>query len=475
MLRRRQLDPEQVKKDLLESREGLGAESESLGAIYWRRFKKHSLGKIGLVLLLLLYGLAVFADFVSPFSMEWTDKKKSYHPPTGINWIYKDEDGNRSFRPYVFEKYITNIAFKRYGIVPAHTIRAISIEKIPNTIEMRSVAVQDNPASRKSQIINDVGDYFRLSDDHFKLQELAEEIDRIEKDPKKDVTYRFKIGEKKYKGETITQEIFLVKGNKNFVRFFNEGIPYTFLGLFRARTHLFGSPTGGYFIFGADQLGRDLLSRLLHGSRISLSVGLIGAFITFFLGLIIGGIAGFFGGKVDTVIMRIVEIVLSFPSLYLLFALRATFPPSLTSIQVYLLIVVILSVIGWASLARIIRGLVLAIKNEDYVMSARTMGLSNWKIIRKHILPNTLSFVIIQATISIPRYILGETSLSLLGLGITEPQSSWGNMLSVARNYRVVKDFPWILIPGVAIFLAIMAWNFFGDGIRDAVDPKSKH
>ena len=135
----------------------------------------------------------------------------------------------------------------------------------------------------------------------------------------------------------------------------------------------------------------------------------------------------------------------------------------------------ILSLVGWAGLARVIRGMVLSLKNEDYVLSAKTMGLSNLKIITKHILPNTMSFVIVQLTLTIPGYILGESALSLLGLGITEPQASWGNMLSVARNYRVVQDFPWILIPGFTIFLSIMAWNFFGDGIRDAVDPKSKH
>jgi peptide/nickel transport system permease protein len=144
-------------------------------------------------------------------------------------------------------------------------------------------------------------------------------------------------------------------------------------------------------------------------------------------------------------------------------------------VQVYLLIIMILSLVGWAGLARIIRGLVLSIKSEDFVMSAKTMGLSGLKIIRKHVLPNTISFVIVQLTLSIPSYILGESALSVLGLGITEPQSSWGLMLSVARNFRVVNQFPWVLIPGFMIFLAILAWNFFGDGIRDAVDPKSKH
>jgi peptide/nickel transport system permease protein len=270
-------------------------------------------------------------------------------------------------------------------------------------------------------------------------------------------------------------ELWLAKGNKNFFGFFSEGTPYRFLGLFTTRTHFLTSPTGGLFILGTDALGRDIVSRLLHGSRVSLTVGLLGAMVSFSIGLLIGGIAGYAGGAVDNILMRLAEVVIAIPGIYLLFALRATFPSNLTSVQVYILIVLILSGIGWASLARIIRGLVLSIKSEDYVMSARTMGLGHLKIIVKHILPNTLSFVIIQATLTIPGFILGESALSLLGLGITEPQSSWGLMLAVARNYRVMNQFPWILVPGFFIFLAIMAWNFFGDGIRDSVDPRSRH
>ena len=461
-----------VDEDLLESREGISDKGESLFSVYWRRFKKHNLGKIGAILLLALYGSALLADFISPFDMTWTDKKKSYHPPTRIQWFFRD-GGKTVFRPYVYERWNVNVALKTYGLVPEYTLRAVSIDRVPGKIGLRAIVLDKNPVSRKASLISQVAQHFGLPTNHEAMRRLGSEIDAIQKDTASAATYRVKIGTDAVTGDEM--EILLVKGNKNFVKLFNEGVPYSFLGLFSSRIHLFGSPTGGYFPLGTDRLGRDMVSRLLHGSRVSLTVGLLGAAITFTLGLLFGGVAGYFGGATDMIMMRFGEIIMSFPSIYLLFTLRAVFPPSLTSIQVYLLIVVIISFVGWARLGRIIRGMVLSLKNEDYVLSAKTMGLSELKIIVRHILPNTLSFVIIQVTIAIPGYILGESALSLLGLGITEPQSSWGLMLSVARNFRVVKDFPWVLVPGVMIFVAIMAWNFFGDGIRDAVDPRSRH
>ena len=470
--------PEKLNVDIQDgvvgAREGIAEKGESLLSVYWRRFKKHRLGKIGAIILILLYSLALFADFVSPFDMTWTDKTKSYHPPTRIKWIFRDQ-GKSSFRPFVYERWNVNVALKQYGLVPEYTLRAISIETVPGRGGLRSVVIEKNQAVQKNQLISEVSKYYGLPTNHEAMRRLASEIDAIRRDKSSAVTYRIDIGTKIVGEREIPQEMLLVKGNKNFVKFFNEGVPYSFLGLFTSRIHLFGSPTGGYFPLGADALGRDLVSRLLHGSRLSLTVGLLGAAITFTIGLLFGGIAGYFGGLTDSIMMRSSEIVMSFPSIYLLFALRSVFPASLTSTQVYLLIVVIISFIGWARLGRIIRGMVLSLKNEDYVLSAKTMGLSDLKIVVKHILPNTLSFVIIQVTIAIPAYILGESALSLLGLGITEPQSSWGLMLSVARNFRVVKDFPWVLFPGFMIFIAIMAWNFFGDGIRDAVDPRSRH
>ena len=210
-----------------------------------------------------------------------------------------------------------------------------------------------------------------------------------------------------------------------------------------------------------------------YGGQISLTVGLVGILISFTLGLLLGGISGYFGGMTDSVIMRSTELLLSIPSLYLIIALRAVFPIDLPSQQVYLGIVAILAFIGWAGLARVIRGLVLSIRRNEYVTAAEALGVSRFRIITRHILPNTLSFVIVAATISVPGYILGEVVLSFLGVGVQEPASSWGNMLNQARSIRALTSFPWLLyVPGLAIFLTVMAFNFLGDGLRDALDPR---
>jgi len=258
------------------------------------------------------------------------------------------------------------------------------------------------------------------------------------------------------------------------LRFFAPGTPYRFLGLIPTRRHLYGvDPPGTVHLLGTDNEGRDLLSRVLYGGQISLTVGLVGIAISFTLGLMLGGISGYFGGWVDNSIMRVTELLLTIPSLYLLIALRAVFPVDLPSQQVYLAIVVILAFIGWAALARIIRGMVLSIRRLEYVAAAEALGMSRLRVIARHILPNTLSFVIVAATISIPGYILGEVFLSFIGLGVQEPAASWGNMLAQARSIRVLTSFHWMLfVPSVAIFVTVLAFNFFGDGLRDALDPR---
>ena len=265
------------------------------------------------------------------------------------------------------------------------------------------------------------------------------------------------------------------KSKPYFIHLFPRGPEHKILGFIPSNCYLFGvkSPAVLY-LFGADLYGRDIFSRILQGARVSLSIGLIGVCISFFLGLLIGGISGYFGGKLDTFLMRLTELVMVFPGFYLMLALRATFPTTLSSIQVYLMIIIILSFIGWASLARIIRGMVLSLREEDYILAARSIGASSFRIILRHVLPNTLSYTITAATLSIPGYILGESALSLLGLGIQEPQSSWGNMLAAAiGNLQVVTHFTWVLIPGLFIFITVMAFNFLGDGLRDIFDPKT--
>ncbi len=243
------------------------------------------------------------------------------------------------------------------------------------------------------------------------------------------------------------------------VRFFTD-TPYGFK-LF------YTPPECGIYLFGTDKLGRDIFSRLLYGARISLSIGLIGVSITFLLGILFGGLAGYYGGWVDNAIMRLTEVLMSIPSFYLMLALRAIFPLDMSSVEVFFLIVFILSFIGWAGLARVIRGLVLSLREQEYVLAAKTYGASPLRILFKHILPNTYFYLIVTATSAIPSYILGEAALSLLGLGIQEPYPSWGNMLSDARSLTVITFYPWILTPGVAIFLVVFAFNMLGDALLE--------
>jgi len=258
------------------------------------------------------------------------------------------------------------------------------------------------------------------------------------------------------------------------VDFLVRGEPYTFMGI-ESEVHLFGTPEGStpVFLFGSDKYGRDVLSRILFGARISLSVGLLGIAISMTLGLLIGGVAGYFGGRTDFVLMRLVELILALPGLYIILVIRQVFGRDVASTEAYLIMVGVLAFIGWAANARVIRGMVLSIKENEYVTAAEALGLSRMRIIVRHILPNTFSFVIVTATLAIPYYILGEVALSFLGVGIQEPEASWGNMLRDAQDVRNLTDYPWVIVPGFFIFLAVMAYNFLGDGLRDAADPRA--
>ncbi len=259
------------------------------------------------------------------------------------------------------------------------------------------------------------------------------------------------------------------------IRFFVSGAPYRLFGLIPSVTHLFGVDRGGQvFLLGTDEYGRDYLTRLLYGAQISLSVGLVGIAITFVLGMLVGGIAGFYGGWIDDFIMRVCEVIMSIPDFYLLLALAAALPATLPPARVYLLIIIILSFIGWAGMARIIRGMVLSVREREYVEAGQALGLSDMQLVTRHILPSTFTYAIVAATLSVPAYILSEAGLSYLGLGIRDPMASWGNMLSAAQNLTTLTTRPWILAPGVAIFITTLAFNFLGDGLRDALDPKSR-
>lgn len=339
--------------------------------------KKNTVAFLSLHILIVLYVLAIFADFIAPYPYDIQHRDTPYHPPTQIHFF--DENGKFHPRPFVYSYKMIDPINKHY------------------------------------------------------------EIDFSKKYP---------------------------------IYFFIDGEPHYLFGFIKTEKHLFGVKEGKIFILGADSLGRDIFSRILYGARISLSIGLIGVALSFSIGTLIGGISGYFGGRIDNIIMRLSEILMSFPSFYLMLALRAIFPINLSSTQVFLMIVVILSLIGWAGVARVVRGMVLSIREMEYVLAAKSYGASSLRIIVKHIIPNTYSYLLIAATLSIPGYILGESALSLLGLGIQEPYASWGNMLASATSYTAVSSYPWILAPGIAIFITVLAFNILGDALRDSLDPK---
>jgi peptide/nickel transport system permease protein len=255
------------------------------------------------------------------------------------------------------------------------------------------------------------------------------------------------------------------------LKLFVRGQEYKMWGLFKSDLHLFGAEGGVAYLFGTDNLGRDLLTRIMYGARISLTIGFVGVMSSFLIGLTIGGIAGFLGGLVDSLIQRFIEVIRAFPTIPLWMALGAALPIKWPPLLNYFGITVVLSLVGWTSLARVTRGKILSLRNEDFVVAAQVSGASTARIIRVHLIPSFLSHIIAGLTLAIPGMILGETSLSFLGLGLREPLVSWGVLLQRSQNIQSIIFTPWLLLPGLFIIITILSFNFFGDGLRDAADP----
>jgi peptide/nickel transport system permease protein len=256
------------------------------------------------------------------------------------------------------------------------------------------------------------------------------------------------------------------------LRFFVAGEAYRFWGLIETRLHLFGVPEPAQvFLFGTDKLGRDLFSRNLHAIRVSLTVGLLGVAFSFVIGCLLGGISGYYGGPIDTAIQRVIEFLIALPTIPLWMGLSAALPLDWPALRIYFFITIILSTVGWTRLGRVVRGKLLELREQDFTMAARVAGARDLAIITRHLLPSFMSYLIVDLTLAIPYMILGETALSFLGLGLRPPVVSWGVLLHEAQNVQTVALHPWLLIPGVFVIVSVLAFNFVGDGLRDAADP----
>ncbi|MGQ9554406.1 MAG: ABC transporter permease [Anaerolineae bacterium] len=256
--------------------------------------------------------------------------------------------------------------------------------------------------------------------------------------------------------------------------FVQRGRPYKMLGLFRTNLRLFGLPSsskGTMFLFGTDRLGRDMFSRAMYGTRISVSIGLVGVFLSFVLGVVFGGFSGLYGGVYDTITQRVIELLRSVPAVPLWLGLSAAIPKDWPQVRVYFAITIILSFLTWTGLARVVRGRFLSLRQEDFVTAARLSGASSSRIVFVHLVPSVMSHIIASITLSIPSMILSETSLSFLGLGLRPPTISWGVLLQEAQNVRTVALAPWLMIPGLFVIVTVLCFNFMGDGLRDAADP----
>jgi peptide/nickel transport system permease protein len=350
--------------------------------LIWWRFRRNKIALLSGAVVLAIYLVAIFAEFLAPFSPDYYEGRYAYAQPQQLNLFHIDENGWRFF-PHVngYSSSVDPVSFKR-TFVP---------------------------------------------------------------DPDKPVP----------------------------VAFFGKGEPYRMFGFIPADIHLITpvNPRDPMYLFGADRLGRDVLSRTIHGTRVSMSIGLIGVTLSLVLGIVLGGISGFIGGAVDNFIQRTIEFLQSIPTIPLWMGLAAAIPQNWSAIQVYFAITIILSLIGWTGLAREVRGKFMALKHEDFVIAARLDGLGEMAIIRKHLVPSFLSHIVASVTLAIPAMILAETALSFIGIGLKPPVVSWGVLLQEAQNIRSVASAPWLFLPGAAIVIAVLSMNFLGDGLIDAADP----
>ena len=346
--------------------------------LVWRKFKRHKLGLISGIFLLLSYMMLPFAGFISPYTPNERSADYLYAPPQSINLWHE----GRFIGPYVY------------------------------------------PITATADLVN----------------------------------YRWT-----YETDTSTPMP---------LQFFCEGQQYRLAGLIRSDTHLFCAPEGAtVFLWGSDRLGRDVFSRILYGAQLSLTVGLIGITVSFVLGIFFGSIAGYFGGRTDWIINRMIEILRSLPELPLWLALSAAVPSNWSPVSVFFIISIILGILDWPGLARAVRSKFLSLREEEYVRAAEMMGAKPGRVIRRHLLPNFMSHLIASATLSIPAMILGETALSFLGLGLRAPAVSWGVMLNDAQNLASIEIYPWTAIPMLPIIFVVLAFNFLGDGLRASLDP----
>lgn len=357
----------------------------SQAKLMWWRFRQHKLALVSAVVILLIYMVALFAEFLAPYAPDDFSVPHTYAPPQSLH-LFDTSEGYLQFKPHVF-------GYKS-ELNPESLKREFTIDE--------------------SQVVS--------------------------------------------------------------VRFFAPSEPYKLLGIVPLEVKFIGPSEQGQriYLLGADRQGRDVLSRMIYGTRLSMSIGLVGVTLSLFLGILLGGISGYFGGVIDNIIQRLIEFIMSLPSIPLWLGLSAALPPEWSIIQIYFVITIILSLRGWTSLARVVRGRFLSLSQEEFVLAAKLDGSPQMRIIWLHMLPSFASHIIASITLAIPGMILAETALSFLGLGLRPPAISWGVLLQEAQNVRSVIMAPWLLAPALAVIASVMAFNFLGDGLRDAADPYAR-